>query len=62
MVPAVYKGYNSVAPFPVSGNSESVLQQNFASTGKDVLPPGLSGAEGALGAAESGAGLAVINS
>jgi hypothetical protein len=32
-VPAVYKGYNSVAPFPAGGNSESVLQHNFASAG-----------------------------
>lgn len=41
-VPAVYKGYNSVAPFP-AGNSESVLQNNFASAGG--VKPGLEAAE-----------------
>lgn len=45
MVPAVYKGYNSVAPFPAGGNSESVLQHNFASVGGVRAPPNLDEAE-----------------
>ena len=39
-----------MAPFPASGNSESVIAHNFASTGKDMIPPGLSMAEGIGGA------------